>query len=65
MQKFMNSLLKLGIVLNTKGQDLVEYALMAGFVTVTAGALMPNISTSVSQIFSQIGSVMTGSASQG
>ena len=28
---------------NVKGQDLIEYALMAGFVAVAAGALMPNI----------------------
>jgi Flp pilus assembly pilin Flp len=61
----MHTLLKLRILLDTKGQDLVEYALMAGFVAVAAGALMPNIATSVSQIFSQIASVMTGSASQG
>jgi Flp pilus assembly pilin Flp len=65
MQKFINSLLKLRIVLNTKGQDLVEYALMAGFVAVAAGAIMPDISTSVSQIFSQVASVLTGAASQG
>ena len=65
MQKFISSLLKLGIVLNTKGQDLVEYALMAGFVAVAAGAIMPDISTSVSQIFSQVASVLTGAASQG
>ena len=65
MQTFINSLLKLRIVLNTKGQDLVEYALMAGFVAVAAGAIMPDISTSVSQIFSQVASVLTGAASQG
>ena len=65
MQKFINSRLKLRIVLNTKGQDLVEYALMAGFVAVCAGAIMPDISTSVSQIFSQVASVLTGAASQG
>jgi Flp pilus assembly pilin Flp len=65
MQKFISSLLKLRIVLNTKGQDLVEYALMAGFVAVAAGAIMPDISTSVSQIFSQVASVLTGAASQG
>ena len=57
--------MKLRIVLNTKGQDLVEYALMAGFVAVAAGAIMPDISTSVSQIFSQVASVLTGAASQG
>ncbi len=46
-----------------RGQDLVEYALMAGFVAVAAGALMPNISTSISTIFSKVSSVLTGAAS--
>lgn len=48
-----------------RGQDLIEYALMAGFVAVAAGAIMPNIATSISTIFSAIASVMTGAASQG
>jgi Flp pilus assembly pilin Flp len=42
----------------TKGQDLIEYALMAGFVAVAAGAVMPSVSTSISTIFSKIGSVL-------
>ena len=46
-----------------QGQDLVEYALMAGFVAVAAGAVMPSISTNISTIFSKIGSVLTGAAS--
>lgn len=29
--------------LDTRGQDLVEYALMAGFVAVAAGAILPTI----------------------
>ena len=45
------------------GQDLIEYALMAGFVAVAAGAIMPGISTSISRIFSKIASVMTRAAS--
>jgi len=49
---------------DVKGQDLIEYALMAGFVAVAAGALMPSISSSISTIFSQIASVMTNAASQ-
>ena len=57
--------LKLSILTDTSGQDLIEYALMAGFVAVTAGALMPGIATSISQIFSQVASVMTVAASQG
>lgn len=46
-------------------QDLIEYALMAGFVAVAAGAIMPNIAASISTIFSSIASVMTGASSQG
>ena len=45
------------------GQDLIEYALMAGFVAVSAGALLPNIATSISTIFSQVGSVVATAAS--
>jgi pilus assembly protein Flp/PilA len=48
-----------------KGQDLIEYALMAGFVAVAAGAIMPNVASSISTIFSQITSVMMGASSQG
>jgi Flp pilus assembly pilin Flp len=57
--------LKPGILTNTRGQDLIEYALMAGFVAVAAGALMPGIATSISTIFSKVASVMIESASQG
>jgi Flp pilus assembly pilin Flp len=59
MQKLKN------LVRNIKGQDLIEYALMAGFVAVATGAIMPNVANSISLIFSQIASVMTGAASQG
>ena len=41
------------------GQDLIEYALMAGFVAVAAGAIMPGVATSLSQIFSKVASVMS------
>lgn len=57
--------LKLGAVTNTSGQDLVEYALMAGFVAVTSGALMPAVASSISTIFSQVGSVMAIASTQG
>jgi pilus assembly protein Flp/PilA len=48
---------------DTLGQDLIEYALMAGFVAVAAGAIMPGVSSSVSKIFSKVASVMTAAAS--
>jgi len=50
---------------DTKGQDLIEYALMAGFVAVAAGAIMPNVSENISQIFSKVASSMGSAASQG
>lgn len=46
-------------------QDLIEYALMAGFVAVAAGAIMPSVSINISTIFSKIESSMSAAASQG
>ena len=46
----------------TEGQDLIEYALMAGFVAVAAGAIMPGVSTSISTVFSKVASSMTRAA---
>jgi Flp pilus assembly pilin Flp len=46
-----------------RGQDLIEYALMAGFVAVAAGVIMPTVSSSISTIFSNVASVMTVAAS--
>jgi len=40
-----------------RGQDLVEYALLAGFVTVAAGTFMPSVTASLSTIFSKVSSV--------
>jgi pilus assembly protein Flp/PilA len=46
-----------------RGQDLVEYALMAGFVAVGAGAVFPtSIMTNMSTIFSSVGSVLANAA---
>jgi len=58
-----NAIMKL--IRNTKAQDLVEYALMAGFVAVAAGAIMPNLASSISTIFSKVASVMSVASTQG
>jgi len=47
-----------------RGQDLIEYALMAGFVAVAAGAIMPNVASSISVIFSQISSVLSSASTE-
>ena len=63
MKHLLAAVVRFQIWRDDRGQDLIEYALMAGFVAVSAGALMPNISTSISTVFSKVGSVMTGAAS--
>jgi pilus assembly protein Flp/PilA len=50
---------------DTRGQDLIEYALMAGFVAVAAGAIMPSVADQVSTIFSKVNSQLTAAAAQG
>lgn len=45
-----------------RGQDLVEYALLAGLVAVSAGATLPNVGRSFSTIFSRVASVVTNAA---
>ena len=54
-----NLILRLKILTDQRGQDLIEYAPMAGFVAVAAGAVMPGVATSLSQIFSKVGSVLS------
>jgi pilus assembly protein Flp/PilA len=64
MTKVTNLVWKLRIWKDTRGQDLIEYALMAGFVAVAAGAIMPGVATSISTIFSKVASTMSGAANQ-
>ena len=47
------------IARDKRGQDLVEYALLAGFVAVAAGAIFPTtIAPNISQIMSKISSTL-------
>jgi Flp pilus assembly pilin Flp len=63
MRSLITLLWKLRIWSEDHGQDLIEYALMARFVAVSAGALMPGVATSISKIFSKVSSTMTAAAS--
>jgi pilus assembly protein Flp/PilA len=64
MTRISNLVLKLKVWKDTRGQDLIEYALMAGFVAVAAGAIMPGVASSISVIFSKISSVMSAASTQ-
>ncbi len=43
---------------DSRGQDLIEYALMAAFVATAAAAITPQMMVGVSQMFSRVGSVL-------
>ena len=60
----LNVIWRLQLWKDDHGQDLIEYALMAGFVAVAAGAIMPGVSDSISKIFSKVSSVMTAASTQ-
>jgi Flp pilus assembly pilin Flp len=55
-----------GLHNDLRGQDLVEYALMAGFVAVAGGAIFPTtLMPGVSAIFSKLTTYTSQAASQG
>jgi len=61
--KYLYAIARLCIWRDDHGQDLIEYALMAGFVAIAAGAIMPSVSSSISRILSKVTSVMDAAAS--
>ena len=63
-QLVYRTLWRVRILKDTRGQDLIEYALMAGFVAVAAGALMPNVASSISTVFSKISSLLSAAAAE-
>lgn len=58
MKNLLNTLWRIRIWKETHGQDLIEYALLAGFVAVAAGATFPPVASNISTIFSKITSSM-------
>ncbi len=62
----MNKLYALVLRLQSdeRGQDMVEYALLAGFIAVAAGALLPGIANGISVIFSKMTSLVNNAAAQ-
>ena len=62
MNRVIQLVVKLQIWKDRKGQDLIEYALMAGFVAVAAGAIMPGVASSINIVFSKVNSLMVDAA---
>ena len=63
MLRIIQHITRFRIWKDRRGQDLIEYALMAGFVAVAAGAIMPGVASSINIIFSQVNSIMITAAS--
>jgi pilus assembly protein Flp/PilA len=60
MKKIIDATLKLKIWKDTHGQDLTEYALMAGFLAAASGFTLPQIASSISNILTTVIAMMGG-----
>ncbi len=56
---------KLRICQDTRGQELLEYALIAGFLACACAAALPDIGASVVTVFSKVLSVLSPLADDG
>ena len=45
------------LLFDDRGQDMVEYALLAGFVAVVAGVILPSIALRIESVFSEMTSL--------
>ncbi len=50
---------QLQICKDTRGQDLTEYALMAGFLAAACAAALPDIATSIITIMSKVAAMLS------
>ncbi len=56
-RRILKAIVNLKVLADERGQDMVEYALLAGFITIAVGAGYPPISEDISAIFSKLGSI--------
>ena len=45
-----------------RGQDLIEYAMIAAFIASVSGMFLPNVSQDISTVYSKIASTVTEAA---
>lgn len=60
MTKLLNTILKLKIWKDTHGQDLTEYALMAGFLAAASGFTLPQVAASISNVLTTVSAILAG-----
>jgi pilus assembly protein Flp/PilA len=54
MKALLNGIWKLRIWNETRGQDLVEYALLGGFVATAGAAVFPAMGSSITAVFGRV-----------
>ncbi len=59
MLRLVEALLQSRLWKDNRGQDMVEYALMGGFITVVVAATFPPIGGGLVAIFSKVASMLT------
>lgn len=64
MRYLYDKIWRLRLWKDTRGQDLIEYALLAAFVAVAGVATFPPIANGISTIFSKVTSEMNLAISQ-
>ena len=62
MSRMIQRVANLEVWKDRRGQDLVEYALMAGFVAVIAGAVMPEVASGLSTVLGKVSALMISAA---
>jgi hypothetical protein len=60
MTTIINTSLKLKIWKDNHGQDLVEYALMAGFLAAASAVTLPQVAFSISNILGTVVAILAG-----
>jgi Flp pilus assembly pilin Flp len=63
MPKFLTILFRIRLWRDECGQDLVEYALLAGLAAVASGLFVPELSASMGTIYSRLASKLVQAAS--
>jgi Flp pilus assembly pilin Flp len=56
MKVLIRLLRRLVIWRDCRGQDMVEYALLAGFIAVAVGSISPGMANSMSEVYSRVAS---------
>ena len=63
MTALLNGIWRLKVWSDTRGQDLVEYALLGGFLASIAAAISPAVCVSLSTVFANVATTLASAGS--